>query len=751
MTTVRKNWSWYNSPLPMPTMYSTDFKRHIPLIHENIPIDNVLRSKVKEFTMVIDSTDRDIVQYPNPFYYRVTIGPQVQQKITEFVRDEYGYVLKDPITNQPITNSFVVQTPGPIIKEKIVWIKYIRLVNAVLPRANSFSICNETQSNVLDEDSSTQIQIKELTGQISPYKYSTNDNLTDCFAILFDNYIMNKHFYMSMHDGTGIIYDESLSSLNYLSVSIRNSNGKQLEYPFLKNCKCCNSNCNNNCCDDKKKIENICFSPSKNESVSHYGGMLTIDLEPLVTNTFSIKCTIDLIKKTIKGECIDITYTIKQLENKEQKITIKGTFMQMYYDITTYICKNNDTYEGNFKGCNISMTKGIIDNIDGNIKFVIQNSEIDGTVSYTFGNSRITIPFVLPFTTKDDKLYTCDHNITYTIYPQSFIENVALEYITHYVCSEDSSNITLKFKIGTLILKVDINTKTLTLDGSLTGKLFDKNISLTIFVVNGAGSIVGMFGKDDVSLILQFDDVNGIFNIKGRVGCEVMNYSYTFPFHPVTLDNWMQFYGSVTDVLNINRKIPICLNLSKMNVVVGKNIYANLTHYNNKIVFETYQIENNKKHMKYIGSYNFNNKYRMPVEMNKLHDIINMNFFGTPNTTVVVNKSRNGILGKIMAGFPPIINYDFENKNNEIVLVDVPTGDTTCLHGVINEECISVTDCKNISFGMIETCIVENNIKTTKSCCDCVVSPKDFRLQNQLYFKIGLVVDDIPIIFNKQQ
>jgi hypothetical protein len=752
---LRNNWSYYNQAPPNTVLYSTDFKRHMPLLHENIPVNNVLRSKIKEYTIVIDSNDRDIVQYPNPFHYRVLIGPQIQQKITEYLRDNLGNVLKDPITKELLTSDTITSTPGPVIKDKIVWIKYIRLSNTILPRAYTMDInalkqgnndcCFDTKSNLLDGDKSIQVHIKELSDQISPYKYSTNDSLSNSFAVLFDHNIINNHYFMSTHDGSGIEYDEPLTEFTNFTISIKDSLGKQLEYPFLKSCKCCNSHhCHNSCCNKLKLIDMI-----------SYGGSFAIDFEPIFTETIHIQCIIDTVAHSIKDSLYNLQYEFKKIDNSTFKIVLNGKYKNMTVNIFSDIKRTEDnTYEGNFKDNN--------NDINGIIKLVLQGDHISGVVNYTFGIMRIVIPFTLPIT-KASNIITCDHSVVATTYPSSILENIKIEYPINDIKSDDI--IRINCKIGSILtLIATIDKKKSLFNGTLTGTVFKKYISLSIFIVNGAGSVVGTYGTCEVSLIIQFDNINGIFNIKGRIGSDLINYSYASPIAPITIFNWKQIFGYMTDKLNINKIIPLCLNVDKidMNITPNNSMINVISFRNNVIVSELYQIEKNDDlhsgrdgQEKFIGSYNLNNKYRLPVETNKLNNMININYNScsceSPNTTVVINKTQKQLLGKIMSGYPPILNFDFENVTNyEIVLTDVIRKQQYNLYGTIQNHFISMNDDKyDVSFGYIES--VVDNSYNKKNCCDCIINPKDSRLQNQLHIKIGLVINDIPLLFNRQQ
>lgn len=728
---VRKQWAPYNQPPAKPILYSTDFKRHIPLVHENIPLD-VLRSKIKEFTIVLDSNDRDVIQYPNPFHYKVIIGPQIQQKISEYIKDIHGNLVRDAITNNYLTKEIVVPLPGPIIKDKIVWIKYIRLAYAVLPRAYTMDInslkkgnnecCIDNKSNLLDGDISTQIHIRELSDQISPYKYSTNDSLSNSFAVLFDHTIINNYFFISEHEGAGIEYDESLSELSTLTVSIKDSRGKQLEYPFLKSCKCCNEGrCDNKCCSLKVL------------DMTTFFGSLALDFESVINEIVKINCIIDTKDRTIIGNSIDFHYEIKN-NMSELKIKINGKYKNETYNIVADIRKTEDnTYNGSFKGT-----------INGDIKVIIQGNHVNGVVEYNFGISKVVIPFSIPITISDSFILI-QHDVNVFIYSKSLLENIKIEYPVN----DNFNDIRLNIMIGNALKfvgKIEKNK----LDGVLTGNIWNKYINLTIYVINGVGSVVGKYGVDDVSLIIQFDNVNGILNISGKVGNDVISYTYNSSVKPITFHNWMQLYGFIKDNLNINHIIPFCLNVQKadMNLISNRSVINVLNFMNNITVSEVYKIEGYDKQEKYIGSYNFNNQFRMPVEMNKLLNMLNMNYKNNPDVNVVVNKSAKHVLGKILGSF----NYDFENKNNnEIILSDVVNGTTYKLYGTLQDEFVVMNDEKNnISFGMMNIISHHDHPPKTK-CCDCIISPKDKRLQNQLHIKLGLVIDDIPLLFNKQQ
>lgn len=709
-TLVHKNWSPYPQKQEQPILFSTNFAKQIPLLHENIP-DNVLRPIIKEFTIVLDSIDRDVEKYPNPFEYTVNIGPLVQQRITEYLRDSKGDVIRDGITGNFLTTDVIVPTPGPIIKNQISWLKYIRVIQGILPRSHG--------AIELDKDRNTQVHIKELTGQIGPYKFSTNDELSDTAAILSDYNILNENFFLALNAGSAVYYDETIRELKRLTISFKDSFGKQLSYPYLKSCACCNKKCTNTCCMPENK---------NNISVT-YGGSFAIDLKPLIQVCYSLDTIINLETHCLVSKDWELKY-----EECKDEIILRGTFMDRALHLTI-----NTT---NYEYC------GTWDNqkITGTMKLTYDSCSITGMTKFAYGVQQVYIQFSIPYCIADNQI-TIKTNVFVTIYPLSIIEPMRVS-----IPCLDSRTLNIECEIGDMRLIGTYDKKEMILNTKLTGYVFNTYINLAIHVKNNVGSVVGTFGSQDISLVISFNSDVGTIQIYGKFGNDVVNVFYMSPTGEITIHNIKQLYGFFSDKLDINHIIPVCINLENMSNGLVPNNVMNMVMTNNVIDIrqELYNIDGVCN--KYVGSYNYNNVIRYPSTLTKMANAIYMDCINNPNISVVINHitgpapiRKVNVFGKIYQKSG--IEYDIDGQVGNIKLIDGSTEYN--LQGTVESNVISLSDNKNgISFGMLSN---YSKTKIDKKCCECVVSPKDRRLQNQLHVRIGIDVSNIPQLFNKQQ
>lgn len=189
----------FNGNDPKSGFTNNNFKNPNTFIHNDI-YDNVLNEWIREYSMIIDSKDRNYEVYPNPFEFTVEIAPLPQRK---------GYT-----------------RPTPFIDCNIKNIKYIRLDTAMLPLYYR-SIDGKVDINrTLTDDLYNLIHIKELEGE---NKYSTNDVLTRSFAPLYYDRDAGKgktHFLALPK--TEAVYEfppDQLGELKKLTISITDPYG----------------------------------------------------------------------------------------------------------------------------------------------------------------------------------------------------------------------------------------------------------------------------------------------------------------------------------------------------------------------------------------------------------------------------------------------------------------------------------------------------------------------------------------------
>ena len=213
------------------------------LIHNNIG-DIVLDEHIVEYQLSIDSLDRDIKQYPDPFSFIVKLDPSSGKtyQSEEYVSYKHGK------KESRIVETFFEGTPTPHILKKFKNIKYIKLSNIILPQFTKTKV-NEEGDYVFDETSIlinkrfVSLVIDELSDELV---YSTSENITRVdengktytppkpFTIIVPDKLLGLSFYTGFPYYANKIYKNSLlGNLDRLTIEFYDSVGQRLEYNNL--------------------------------------------------------------------------------------------------------------------------------------------------------------------------------------------------------------------------------------------------------------------------------------------------------------------------------------------------------------------------------------------------------------------------------------------------------------------------------------------------------------------------------------
>lgn len=196
-----------------------DTKNYGNIIHNNVN-DNILSEIVTEYTIHIDSKDRDTRIYPNPYSFIVSLGgPETR-------RDTNGNV---------IGNSGV---PDPRIDVNFKNIKYVKIKYLMLPRNIFYDIVIDISGNkeysvgtsrptILANYRYLLLRVKEISND---KLYSTNDIIkNECFIIYRDsNYSDAINDLWFATQPVKIFYDNGLKNLTRLTIQILTPNGDEL-------------------------------------------------------------------------------------------------------------------------------------------------------------------------------------------------------------------------------------------------------------------------------------------------------------------------------------------------------------------------------------------------------------------------------------------------------------------------------------------------------------------------------------------
>jgi hypothetical protein len=183
------------------------------MLHNNMN-ENVVSEIVSEYTVHIDSIDRDTTIFPNPYKFIVSLGGPSAQ------------------------NNSLAGVPNPRIDINFKNVKYVKLKYLMLPRNINYDRSVDASGNktyavatatptILANYRYLLLRIKEISND---KLYSTNDVIkNDCFVIYRDsNYndaILDLWF---ATQPVKIFYDNGLKSLTKLTIEILTPDGDEL-------------------------------------------------------------------------------------------------------------------------------------------------------------------------------------------------------------------------------------------------------------------------------------------------------------------------------------------------------------------------------------------------------------------------------------------------------------------------------------------------------------------------------------------
>lgn len=228
---------------PVDEMLNTEYQNNT--LYNNLNKD-LLKESIIEVRLNIDSIDRDIEIYPNPFDYIVNLGPVVNSNVNipatrvnlkkevrkldrslnKVIRHTEEYILGKSNSEELVKNNILFNSPdlikeytinlekinNPYLIKNFENIKFIRLDTAVLPRFNSVMI--NSKWNFCRENHHKKKFIKDDYERVKDYtllnlRYIPNDQteyfpLGDRFVQIYIKEINNNYSF-----GTNEITDKS--------------------------------------------------------------------------------------------------------------------------------------------------------------------------------------------------------------------------------------------------------------------------------------------------------------------------------------------------------------------------------------------------------------------------------------------------------------------------------------------------------------------------------------------------------------
>lgn len=188
-----------NAPLIEPMNYANQNN----MLHNNIA-EQVLVENIVEYRINIDSFDRNVNKYPNPFNF-----------VIKFNNGDYE---EDAKINFPLDN-----------------VQYVRLETIILPNSievacpcNDCCSCGKTHTKFLQEDRFIMLEIQELeTNQ--RMTYSTSDNRSNfpggAFCLAVPDSRMLKYYSAACFNGSKMYKKNNLTRINRFTIKLYDSYG----------------------------------------------------------------------------------------------------------------------------------------------------------------------------------------------------------------------------------------------------------------------------------------------------------------------------------------------------------------------------------------------------------------------------------------------------------------------------------------------------------------------------------------------
>jgi len=176
----------------------------------------VLKEDIREYSVFIDSKDRNYQVYQDPFNY--TVKCKQVKKTTEIINGE----------------KVVFEEPTPVIQESFTNVKYLKLEKIILPY---YTEVKKGDGWILNRDRklSDHMYVTISLADYNDINYrSTNEVLGNSFAIIYHGKKINEtHYEGEIGNGCKIFPDEKLGKIDKLKISFANPYGFPIKCPHL--------------------------------------------------------------------------------------------------------------------------------------------------------------------------------------------------------------------------------------------------------------------------------------------------------------------------------------------------------------------------------------------------------------------------------------------------------------------------------------------------------------------------------------
>lgn len=216
------------------------------------------REEIREYSVMIDSKDRNYQMYPDPFSYVVKFNPLIKTK--------------EKICGKTV----IFEEPNPVIYNSFVNVRYIKLESIILPFYTKVKYVSDTiddeiidvlKVDTLHPATDNLYTVMSIGEYIDTNHHSTNDVLSESFAtIYYDNKINNTHYTGHTFNGIKIFPLENMAKINKMKINFMDPYGQLLKCPHLN--KNIRSNMECTCDDPDGDDDTDCFKHNLNHPLN---------------------------------------------------------------------------------------------------------------------------------------------------------------------------------------------------------------------------------------------------------------------------------------------------------------------------------------------------------------------------------------------------------------------------------------------------------------------------------------------------
>lgn len=230
----------------------------------------LLNEEIREYSVMIDSKDRNYQVYPDPFNYEVRFSPL--PKTIEYLNGK----------------KIVHEDPAPTISDNFTNVRYIRLASTILPLYTKIRYEEELDKHQEIElipkvDTNNRLTqnlyvVLSLGDDYADPNYkSTNDVLSDSFAVIYFDHLLSETHYMGLStNGIKIFPQDQLAKIDKLKISFMDPYGVPLTVDHV----------------DKKIKSNLvctCSDPTGDEDTNCFKHNLFHPMNPIFQHHIHLK------------------------------------------------------------------------------------------------------------------------------------------------------------------------------------------------------------------------------------------------------------------------------------------------------------------------------------------------------------------------------------------------------------------------------------------------------------------------------